>query len=57
MGLDVNVVEAVDVLELLADDVIVEDTVFVLESRLIRVPDPDIVFIALTLGVNVCTGV
>ena len=57
MGLDVNVVEAVDVLELLADDVIVEDTVFVLEGRLLRVPDPDPVFRALTLGVNVCTGV
>ena len=55
--LDVNVVEPVDVLELLADDVIVGDTVFVLEGRLLSVPKPDRVFRALVVGVYVCTGV
>jgi hypothetical protein len=55
--LDVNVVEPVDVLELLADDVIVGDTVFVLEGRLLSVPEPDRVFRALVVGVYVCTGV
>lgn len=50
-------VEAVDVLELLADDVIVGDTVFVLEGRLLSVPEPDLVFRALIVGVYVCTGV
>ena len=55
--LEVNVVEAVDVLELLAEELIVEETVFVLEAWLLSVPVTDPVLIALAVGVYVCTGV